>query len=912
MKKITLYFFALLLTAFAGQATAERFWWASGTSAKNNDFMQIFFEENKPLWETSRGRISGWTLRRESAVAVAGERSANSPAWQAMQAFVPTWDVEYAMNSGAMNKSWEKEPSGQAEKLRKGDLAAVQNLAEAGAQRITLFMQSPLSKGNKSTFKDGPKGASIATRIEDMKRYINWMEARRPAHVQMSYALIDAHPAKNILDPDGYKQAYREMAQAFKDDNMPFVGIMFDWKATTLSVAGAAELVDACKWVETDLSDEMGIDYYAGWWVWYFINGVPKETLFERAVRGYNRLMDVPDNHWVKHVLIDGALGMSGGPTLPDTVDGFPMARLEGLNHAYEILEPRIADNLTAQLQGLDSVLLNWEVEPGSDTDLIVQRKEGGGEFVDIAQLTTTDTSYLDITVIGGETYTYRIFAPEANIGQEYSNEVSIRAPDVIVEYRNQNTNAQDNFIGPQFRLKNIGGFDRNYEDLTVRYWFTSENHNDLIFTTDWAALGVQNINASFTALEPALINANYSADVTFAAGSLAGNSDSGEIHNRIYKVDWTTFDENNDHSYGANQSYEMTDKITVYLNGELIWGVEPQPQPGLVSELVVQQKNPSAGLSEGNTIFAMLQVDNVGPVAVPYSDLSVRYWFSSEDGNNVGLNHWIDWAELGAGAVSGEFKDTVIGTVGTDKYLELSFSLDGQSLSSLSSTGEIHTRIGKTDWSNFELSNDHSYNATSGWTEGVSVTAYIGDQLVWGTEPEVIPIPAPFTDDGLPWSVGEVIQAEDFDTTINGVLGQGVNYLEDEVRVGDLTIRPDELVDVFSKNENNGNPVVNIGAVGEGEWWAYTVEIPAGDYTVTFRTSSKVVGDRTVSFRLGNDTALTVITFPPSGDWKDYEEHETAAFTVAESGVYQFIVQSDSGGTDLDRFVINPQGQAE
>ena len=906
MKKVSYFLIITIISIMSSQVFADRFWWTSGVSKNTNEFMSIYFEENLPLWETSRSRIDGLSLRRESAVVLNRERNANTPEWQAMAAFVPTWDITFAMNSGASNKSWEKEPSGAADTQRRGDLAALENLTAAGAKHVTMFLQSPMSKGGKATFIDGPNGASIATRIEDVKRYINWIEARKPEGVLVDYALIDAHPAKGIFpDPVDYQDVYRQLATALRDAGMPFVGIMFDWKASTISRAGARELIDICKWVQTDLSQELGVDYYAGWWIWYFVKGVPQPTLYQRGLRGVGYVMDEPDNHWISHVYIGAALG--NPPMLPDTVNGFPVGRLEGINENYELMEPKIADNLSIELQGTDSILLNWEVGVSEELGLAVQRKTADTEFADIAQLTTLDTTYLDSEVVRGETYTYRIYAPDAGAGREYSNEAGLRVPDIMVEYRNQSSDPQSNTIMPQLRLNNTGGFEYSYEDLSIRYWFTAENHNDLVFTTDWAAIGAQNVAADYMVADPVRVGGNYYAEIGFAAsaGSLASNANSGEIHNRIYKVDWTPFDETNDYSHGNNTSYAVVENVTLYLNGELIWGQEPELYADPKSELVVHQKNASADATS-NTIHPMLNVENVGQLAVPYSQLSLRYWLSSEDETGMAINSWIDWADIGASNVTGQVSDTIIGTVDHDKYFEVGFNLESD-LAPLSSSGEIHARIAKSDWSNFAQVNDHSYIPSGGWTQGANVTAYVDGQLVWGTEPEIVAIRAPFTDDGLPWSVGEIIQAEDFDTTLNGVSGQGVNYFEADTKGGDITLRPDELVDVFSKVDINGDPVVNIGAIPEGEWWAYTIEIPAaGNYSITFRSAS-LSGTKQFTFYLGEEEAVS-ITFPATGNWKNFQVFETDTFSVAEPGVYQLVMFSNSGGNDPDWLRVNTQ----
>jgi hypothetical protein len=62
----------------------------------------------------------------------------------------------------------------------------------------------------------------------------------------------------------------------------------------------------------------------------------------------------------------------------------------------------------------------------------------------------------------------------------------------------------------------------------------------------------------------------------TAAAGSLAAGASSGDIQTRFNKNDWSAFNETNDYSYGTNTAYADTTKVTVLVNGQLVWGTPP------------------------------------------------------------------------------------------------------------------------------------------------------------------------------------------------------------------------------------------------------------------------------------------------------------------------------------------------
>ena len=62
-------------------------------------------------------------------------------------------------------------------------------------------------------------------------------------------------------------------------------------------------------------------------------------------------------------------------------------------------------------------------------------------------------------------------------------------------------------------------------------------------------------------------------------SGSLAANADTGEIQTRFNKEDWSNLDENDDYSFDPSKTaFADWHKVTLYLDGMLIWGQEPPP----------------------------------------------------------------------------------------------------------------------------------------------------------------------------------------------------------------------------------------------------------------------------------------------------------------------------------------------
>jgi hypothetical protein len=286
--------------------------------------------------------------------------------------------------------------------------------------------------------------------------------------------------------------------------------------------------------------------------------------------------------------------------------------------------------------------------------------------------------------------------------------------------------------IKPTLRLDNLGQAGVAYSELTIRYWLTPENYSGLATNIDWAALGASNIRTRYVELPKPYYGAFGYVEYTFDAslGQLAGGSNSGEIRSRFNNQAYGDLNENGDWSYRYNSwNYAPNSRITVYRNGRLVWGTEPEVLDEVMS-LQVSSQNRN-GYPRGNTISTYLNVQNIGNVAVDYPALRVRYWFSPDGSDNI--NHWFDWAQVGLNNVGG-----VVGQQGNQLYFEVGFGLNLGKLYPLSSSGDVRFRLAKKDWTNFVEDNDWSYRAPWEYTPNYHVTLYYKGQLVFGTEPTI------------------------------------------------------------------------------------------------------------------------------------------------------------------------------
>jgi WD40 repeat protein len=138
-------------------------------------------------------------------------------------------------------------------------------------------------------------------------------------------------------------------------------------------------------------------------------------------------------------------------------------------------------------------------------------------------------------------------------------------------------------------------------------------------------------------------------------------------------------------------------------------------------------------------SIIPQLNIVNSGAVAVNLSELKIRYYFT-KDSTTQGLEGYCAWTGLPGNC------DNVTVTTGTlttpvtgaDSYIEVGFT--SGTVDANSQTLDIIVRANKLDWSDFDQSNDYSFDPTSTsdtWVDWTKVTLFRNGVLVWGTEPQ-------------------------------------------------------------------------------------------------------------------------------------------------------------------------------
>jgi cellulose 1,4-beta-cellobiosidase len=152
----------------------------------------------------------------------------------------------------------------------------------------------------------------------------------------------------------------------------------------------------------------------------------------------------------------------------------------------------------------------------------------------------------------------------------------------------------------------------------------------------------------------------------------------------------------------------------------------------GGTSGLKAQYKNNDSSTGD-NQVKPGLQLVNSGSATVDLTKVTIRYWFTGES-SSAGYQTFCDWAQLGCSTVKTSTSSLPQARPGADHYLEVGFSAG--SLAPGASSGDLQLRMAKSDWSNFDESDDYSRGTNTSYADSVKVTVYVAGSLVWGTEP--------------------------------------------------------------------------------------------------------------------------------------------------------------------------------
>ncbi|MCD6426779.1 MAG: fibronectin type III domain-containing protein, partial [Caldisericaceae bacterium] len=97
---------------------------------------------------------------------------------------------------------------------------------------------------------------------------------------------------------------------------------------------------------------------------------------------------------------------------------------------SIKLLAPDSPANLTATAQSCTEVILSWTDNSDNEEHFVIERKEAGGTYAELATVDPDTTTYTDSTVEEGTMYYYRVKAVNSVGDSGYSNEASADVPE--------------------------------------------------------------------------------------------------------------------------------------------------------------------------------------------------------------------------------------------------------------------------------------------------------------------------------------------------------------------------------------------------------------------------------------------------------------------------------------------------
>lgn len=278
------------------------------------------------------------------------------------------------------------------------------------------------------------------------------------------------------------------------------------------------------------------------------------------------------------------------------------------------------------------------------------------------------------------------------------------------------------------------------------------------------------------------------------------------------------------------------------------------------------------------NSIFPWFKITNTGSAPVNLAEVKIRYYYTI-DGEQP-QNFWCEWSDIGAGKITGSFVKLETPFDGADYYFELGFKTGAGSLQPGQSV-EVHSRFAKNDWSNYDQTNDYSFNPTAKtYVDWDKITVHLGDAITtthdyawdgqWVNEPVTIRLTATGGSGSLttyyrindgPAISGDLIQlSEDGEYSVSF---WSVDSLGNSETPQSLTVKLDQTPPVLKPSLSpapnaagwhQGDVIVSFEAVDELSGVG-TVTPPV---TVTFEGAGQVVNGSATDLA-GNSATLAV-----------------------------------------------------
>lgn len=405
----------------------------------------------------------------------------------------------------------------------------------------------------------------------DARLFINDYNTHEPAKSQALYNLVQRLKAKGVpIDGVGHQThiriSYPSMSE-IENSIIKFAGLGVDQHITELDIS-----------VYSD--DTSRYDTFP-------------PALKEQQAARYKQLFDIFKKH--KSLVTNVTLwGKDDGNTwlrsFPIVRNDWPLLfdeRLQSKPAYWAIVNASVPQVPAAPVglvatAGHGQVALTWTASNGATGYNVKRSTASGGPYAAVATGLAA-TGFTDTGLTNGTTYYYVVSATNGAGESVNSAQVSAvpQAPlppsQLVLQYRSGDATASDNQLKPHFNIRNLGATAVRLSELKIRYYFTRDGSQSLNSWVDWAQVGSSHVQRTFVSATGA--NTDTYLELSFAegAGTLQAGGQSGDIHVRIAKSDWSNFNESNDYSFDPTKtSYSDWTRVTLYHNGTRVWGIEP------------------------------------------------------------------------------------------------------------------------------------------------------------------------------------------------------------------------------------------------------------------------------------------------------------------------------------------------
>lgn len=293
---------------------------------------------------------------------------------------------------------------------------------------------------------------------------------------------------------------------------------------------------------------------------------------------------------------------------------------------------------------------------------------------------------------------------------------------------------------------------------------------------------------------------------------------------------------------------------------------------------------------SSSNTIYTHFKVTNTSSSSLNLSAVKLRYFYTTDGTGTQILN--CDHSSVAAANLNLVCSSLGTAYANADYYYEVGFKSEAGTLAP-GATVDVNTRITNANWTNYNQSNDFSFNPSSaGYTEWSKVAAYINDTLVWGSQPNSsATTQAPTATPTIAFLPPSATPTATWTATSQPAAFSRIEA-ENYSSLGGQYIK---VIDV--KPEGYG-----LGFILKGDYALYN-NVNFGNGASLFKIRLAAGSPSNIQLRIGNNT-IGNLYVPSTGSWDAYQEF-TCNINNTVTG-YNNLYLEFSDPINIDWFVLS------